>query len=161
MLKPDGKTLIHSIVRPDIGTTNRWIDTHIFPGGYIPRGSEVVAAIEQSGLEIERIYYHGGENYQRTLQEWLTNLTNEKESITQAIQRNLNHKNSLLSDETLTEIAEKEFRIWEFYLGSIQSIFHPLGGRYSIAQYVVSAEAKTKRQETKRLFRRYGNMEMQ
>lgn len=51
LLAEDGVAVIHSIGRkdgPDI--TNAWIAKYIFPGGYIPALSEVLPAIERSGL---------------------------------------------------------------------------------------------------------------
>ena len=70
LLKPDGVALLHSICRsdgPDV--TSAWIKKYIFPGGYIPALSEVVAAIEKSGLhvtDIEILRLH----YAQTLREW-------------------------------------------------------------------------------------------
>ncbi|MXV44779.1 methyltransferase domain-containing protein [Saccharibacter sp. 17.LH.SD] len=62
-LKPDGVALIHSIGRMDgPGTTNPWIEKYIFPGGYSPALSEVLAAVERTGLwlddcEVLRLHY--------------------------------------------------------------------------------------------------------
>ena len=51
LLKPDGVMLLHSIGRNGPPwATNAFIRKHIFPGGYIPALSEVLPAIENSGL---------------------------------------------------------------------------------------------------------------
>ena len=63
LLTDDGVMMLHSIGRshgPDV--TNPWIAKYIFPGGYIPALSEVIPAIERSGLlvcdvEILRLHY--------------------------------------------------------------------------------------------------------
>ena len=59
----DGVALIHTIGRSEPPTaTNPFIAKYIFPGGYIPALSEMVAAVERSGLiitdlEILRLHY--------------------------------------------------------------------------------------------------------
>ncbi|WP_062011648.1 cyclopropane-fatty-acyl-phospholipid synthase family protein [Aureimonas sp. AU4] len=63
LLKPDGVMLLHTIGRTTPPyNTNSFIDRHIFPGGYIPSLSEVMPAIECSGLgitdiEVLRLHY--------------------------------------------------------------------------------------------------------
>src|SRR3984893_3066570 len=50
-LKPDGVALLHSIGQWDgPGINNPWISKYIFPGAYCPALSEVMPAIERSGL---------------------------------------------------------------------------------------------------------------
>ena len=70
LLRPDGVAVLHSICRSDgPGVTSAWTKKYIFPGGYIPALSEVVPAIEQSGLhvtDIEVLRLH----YAETLREW-------------------------------------------------------------------------------------------
>ena len=62
--------LLHSIGRMRTpGATNPWIRKYIFPGGYAPALSEVLAAIEQAGLwvtDVEILRLH----YAETLREW-------------------------------------------------------------------------------------------
>jgi cyclopropane-fatty-acyl-phospholipid synthase len=63
LLAPDGVALIHTIGRsgrPSI--TSPWITRHIFPGGYVPALSEVMPAIQNTGLwttdiEVWRLHY--------------------------------------------------------------------------------------------------------
>ena len=64
LLKPDGVMVLHSIGRFGPPTvTNPWIAKYIFPGGYIPALSEVMAAVEREGgllvtdMEILRLHY--------------------------------------------------------------------------------------------------------
>ncbi|MDQ7019561.1 MAG: cyclopropane-fatty-acyl-phospholipid synthase family protein [Robiginitomaculum sp.] len=70
LLTKDGVALVHTI-----GCANRpsapqpWIAKYIFPGGYIPSLSEIVPAIERSGLiitDLEVLRLH----YAQTLKEW-------------------------------------------------------------------------------------------
>ena len=50
LLNDDGVMLLHAIGRSTgPGYTNPWIEKYIFPGGYIPAVSEVLAAIEKFG----------------------------------------------------------------------------------------------------------------
>ena len=70
LLAPGGVALIHAIGRtagPE--TTNPWITRYIFPGGYSPALSEVLPAVERSGLiatDIEVLRLH----YAETLRHW-------------------------------------------------------------------------------------------
>ena len=69
-LTDDGVALLHTIGRADgPGATNPWIAKYIFPGGYSPALSEVLAIVEQSGLyvtDVEVLRLH----YAQTLKEW-------------------------------------------------------------------------------------------
>ena len=50
-LNPEGIALVHAIGRADPpGSTDPWLRKYIFPGGYCPALSEVLAAVERSGL---------------------------------------------------------------------------------------------------------------
>jgi cyclopropane-fatty-acyl-phospholipid synthase len=70
LLSPDGVMLLHMIGRVDgPGISNPWITKYIFPGGYTPALSEVLPAIEQSGLivtDVEVLRLH----YAKTLKAW-------------------------------------------------------------------------------------------
>jgi cyclopropane-fatty-acyl-phospholipid synthase len=63
LLVPDGVVLVHSMGHmAGPGYPNPWIRKYIFPGGYIPALSEVLPALERSGLwltdcEILRLHY--------------------------------------------------------------------------------------------------------
>jgi len=55
-LTEDGVALIHTIGRTaPPAATNPWIARYIFPGGYVPSLSEVVTAVEDSGLRVADI----------------------------------------------------------------------------------------------------------
>ena len=104
LLKDDGVMLLHAIGRSDKpGATNPWIEKYIFPGGYIPSVSEVMAAIERSGLyvtdmEILRLHYAD------TLKAWR--------------ERFLAHR-----DEAKAIYDERFCRMWEFYLAGSETSF--------------------------------------
>jgi cyclopropane-fatty-acyl-phospholipid synthase len=70
LLAPTGMALIHAIGRSDgPSATNAWIARYIFPGGYSPALSEVLPAVERSGLvttDIEILRMH----YAETLRHW-------------------------------------------------------------------------------------------
>jgi cyclopropane-fatty-acyl-phospholipid synthase len=62
-LAPDGVALVHTIGRmAPPGQTSPWIAKYIFPGGYVPALSEVMAAVEPESLwatdvEVWRLHY--------------------------------------------------------------------------------------------------------
>jgi cyclopropane-fatty-acyl-phospholipid synthase len=104
LLKPDGVMLLHSIGRfgpPD--TTNPWIAKYIFPGGYIPALSEVLKAVERSGLlvaDIEILRLH----YAETLKAW----------------RERFHAHW----QEAADIYDERFcRMWDFYLAGSEAAF--------------------------------------
>jgi cyclopropane-fatty-acyl-phospholipid synthase len=71
LLADDGVMLLHTIGRAQYGPgiSNPWITKYIFPGGYTPALSEVLPAIEKSGLvvtDIEVLRLH----YAKTLKLW-------------------------------------------------------------------------------------------
>jgi cyclopropane-fatty-acyl-phospholipid synthase len=103
-LKPDGVALLHAIGRFDPpGGTNPWIEKYIFPGGYCPALSEVIAHIERSGLlitDIEILRLH----YASTLAHWRNRFDAQRCRI--------------------AEIYDERFcRMFEFYLAGAQSAF--------------------------------------
>ena len=70
LLKDDGVMVLHAIGRMEPpGATNTWLKKYIFPGGYTPALSEVMAAIEKVGLwvtDVEILRLH----YAETLRHW-------------------------------------------------------------------------------------------
>jgi len=104
ILAPDGIMVLHSIGRPQGPTsTNPFIAKYIFPGGYIPALSEVLPAIERSGLlvaDIEILRLH----YAETLKAWR--------------ERFLAHR------DDAERIYDPRFcRMWEFYLAGAEMAF--------------------------------------
>lgn len=104
LLDDDGVMLLHAIGRsegPD--ATNPWIAKYIFPGGYSPALSEVLPAIERSGLlvdDIEILRLH----YAETLKAW--------------------HERFLARQEEAAHIYDERFvRMWRFYLACAEMSF--------------------------------------
>ena len=78
------------------GTTNSWLRKYIFPGGYSPSLSEVLAAVEKSGLwvtDIEILRLH----YAETLRHWRERFQAQR-------------------DKAKDLYDEKFCRMWEMYL---------------------------------------------
>ncbi len=104
LMAPDGVALLHTIGRTDgPGATNPWLAKYIFPGGYSPAMSEVLGAIEDSGLyvtDVEVLRLH----YAETLKEWRSRFC-----------RNWAKAASLYD--------ERFCRMWEFYLASTEMAF--------------------------------------
>ena len=113
LLEDDGLALIHTIGRAaPPGTTNPWLAKYIFPGGYTPALSEVMAAIEKEALwpcDIEVLRLH----YALTLRRW--------------------HDRFMANADRAREIYDDRFvRMWRFYLvGCEQGFRH---GRMCVFQ---------------------------
>lgn len=107
LLDKAGVALLHTIGRNDgPGHTNPWITRHIFPGGYAPSLSEVLPAIERSGLLVSDLEILNGSHYARTLRLWGKRFQKARGEI-----RGL--------------YDERFCRMWEFYLtASEQSFLH-------------------------------------
>jgi cyclopropane-fatty-acyl-phospholipid synthase len=103
-LKSDGVAIIHSIGRRSPpGGIDPWISKYIFPGGYVPALSEVMAAVERSGLwatDIEILRLH----YADTLKYWYDRF-----------QRKRQQAGALY--------GERFCRMWEFYLATCEMLF--------------------------------------
>ena len=108
LLNDDGVMVLHSIGRSEgPNATNPWIDKYIFPGGYIPALSEVLPAIERSGLlvtDIEILRLH----YAETLKAWRTRFMARAEEVRR------------LYDDRFV-------RMWEFYLAASEMAFRHQG----------------------------------
>jgi cyclopropane-fatty-acyl-phospholipid synthase len=104
ILTDDGIMVLHAIGRAEgPGITNPWIAKYIFPGGYIPALSEVLPAIERTGLlvtDIEILRLH----YAHTLQAWRERFDAHREEA-----------------ERLYD--ERFVRMWEFYLAASEMAF--------------------------------------
>jgi len=104
LLNDDGVALIHTIGRAEPPTaTNPFIAKYIFPGGYIPALSEMVASIERSGLvitDLEILRLH----YAETLRAWRERFVANWD------------KAAAIQDETFC-------RMWEFYLAASETAF--------------------------------------
>jgi cyclopropane-fatty-acyl-phospholipid synthase len=108
LLNDDGVALLHTIGRSDVpGTTNPWIAKYIFPGGYVPALSEILPAIERSGLmvtDVEVLRLH----YAETLKEW--------------------RRRFKARWREAAELYDERFcRMWEFYLAGAEMAFRREG----------------------------------
>lgn len=103
MLSEDGVALLHTIGKTRPKKTNAWLRRYIFPGGYVPALSEIMAPLESSGLvtdDVEILRMH----YAETLAEW---------------QRRFQR-----SRREAREIRGERFcRMWEFYLAACEATF--------------------------------------
>ena len=96
-LSPGGVALVHTIGRiTPPGGTSPWIKKYIFPGGYIPALSEMVAAVEKNYLyisDVEVLRMH----YAMTLNHW--------------------HQRFTENEERIKKIYDERFiRMWRYYL---------------------------------------------
>jgi cyclopropane-fatty-acyl-phospholipid synthase len=104
LLKDDGVLLLHSIGRMEPpGGTNTWLRKYIFPGGYTPALSEVLAAIEKVGLYVTDILrLHYAETLKHWRQRFLANLDKVKQ---------------------IDGYDDRFCRMWEFYLAGCEVAF--------------------------------------
>jgi cyclopropane-fatty-acyl-phospholipid synthase len=104
LLNDDGVMLMHTIGQASPpSATNPFIEKYIFPGGYIPSMSEVLPAIERSGLmltDVEILRYH----YAETLKHWRARFVSHWDDA--------------------ARLYDEEFcRMWEFYLACSEAAF--------------------------------------
>ncbi len=108
LLNEDGVALIHSIGRFNPPTTtSAWMKKYIFPGGYIPALSEVLPAIQRTGLvttDIEILRLH----YAETLKAWRERFLAHREEIEALYDRRF-------------------FLMFEFYLAASEMSFRHRG----------------------------------
>ena len=103
-LGPQGVALIHTIGRTSPpGTTNPWIAKYIFPGGYTPALSKMMAAVERTDLwptdvEVWRLHYA------ETLRHW--------------------HDRFVANIDRAEALYDARFcRMWRFYLAACEMGF--------------------------------------
>jgi cyclopropane-fatty-acyl-phospholipid synthase len=126
-IKPEGVALIHSMVEEQETSTDAWIDKNIFPGGYIPTISEVIAGIEKSNCQLVDLFIHPKEHYFRTLECWKQNLLESKEECRRVLE-----ERGLSGKEAISVI-----RIWEYFLSCSQIAFSAKYGRCRVAHFLV------------------------
>ncbi|MCW5746097.1 MAG: class I SAM-dependent methyltransferase [Alphaproteobacteria bacterium] len=131
LLSDDGVMVLHSIGRMEPpGGTNPWIRKYIFPGGYTPALSEVLAAVERAGLwvtDVEILRLH----YAETLRHWRDRFMQNREQV-----------------KHLAGLDERFCRMWEFYLAACEMSFRHMN------QMVFQLQI-TKRQDALPLTRDY------
>ena len=128
-LKENGIALVHTIGRMSPpGNNSPWLEKYIFPGGYTPALSEMVASVEKNYLcitdiEVWRLHYA------KTLCHWHSRFTENEEQIRQ--------------------IYDDRFcRMWRYYLIASEISFRHY-------QHVVFQVQITKEQEAVPLTRNY------
>ena len=117
LLVDDGIALIHTIVRKDgPDATNPWLRKYIFPGGYLPALSEILAATERVGLwvtDIEILRLH----YAETMRHW--------------------RERFIANWDLAANLYDERFcRMWEFYLAGSEVGFRHQGSM--VAQLQIS-----------------------
>jgi cyclopropane-fatty-acyl-phospholipid synthase len=117
LLAEDGVMLLHTIGRMGKpGTTDRFTQKYIFPGGYIPALSEVMAASEGTRLilsdcEILRLHYY------HTIRHWYDRVKAQEAEIVR------------LYDARF-------YRLWLFYLAGVMTMFSEAGMVNYQLQYI-------------------------
>jgi len=108
LLTDDGVMLLHTIGRMGKpGTTDRFMQKYIFPGGYVPALSETLAASEHERLimtDCETLRFH----YYYTIRHWYDRVTAQK-------------------DEIVRRYDERFLRLWLFYLAGAMTMFTESG----------------------------------
>jgi hypothetical protein len=103
-LTDDGVMLLHTIGCSDEpSVTNPWITRYIFPGGHLPSLSDILKAVERSGLvvaDVEVLRLH----YAETLRAWRTAFMARR-------------------DEAVAMFDERFCRMWEYYLAMSETAF--------------------------------------
>lgn len=98
LLKDGGIFLLHTITKQVESESNTWMETYIFPGGYIPSVRELISTLPNHDFyikDIESLRLH----YARTLECWAENF-----------EKNL---------DTIREKFDEPFiRMWRIYLNS-------------------------------------------
>ena len=106
LLKDDGVMLLHAVGRMEPpGGTNVWLRKYIFPGGYSPALSEVLAAVEKVGLyvtDVEILRLHYAETLRHWRQRFLANCDGVKQ---------------------MAGYDDRFCRMWEFYLAGCEISF--------------------------------------
>ncbi|MDT9600569.1 cyclopropane-fatty-acyl-phospholipid synthase family protein [Sphingosinicella rhizophila] len=119
LLAPDGVMLLHTIGRMGRpGTTDRFTEKYIFPGGYIPALSEIVGASERERLimtDCETLRLH----YYYTIRHW--------------------YDRTKAHEAALVDLYDARFyRLWLFYLAGAMTMFSEGGMVNYQLQYALS-----------------------
>jgi cyclopropane-fatty-acyl-phospholipid synthase len=122
LLADDGVAVVHTMARlGGPGTTDKFMQKYIFPGGYLPALSEIVGASEQEKLimaDCETWRLH----YVHTIRQWYDRYRSNKDKI-------------------VAMYDERFYRLWQFYLAASMTLFRDAAmGVYQI-QYLRRREA--------------------
>ena len=108
ILQPEGVALVHFIGRSTGPTAlSPWFQKYIFPGGYAPAFSEVMPAIERSGLVMADVEVWRG-HYEQTLRHWQDRF-------------------EATLPQTRAEFDETFVRMWRYYLVNAEMSFVEMG----------------------------------
>ncbi len=122
LLTPDGVALIHTMGRMGKpGTTDKFMQKYIFPGGYLPARAEIVTASERERLmmsDCEMLRLH----YVYTLRAWY-------------------HRFKANHDEVVRLADERFYRLYAFYLAASSTMFSDGGMCVYQLQYLKSRYA--------------------
>jgi cyclopropane-fatty-acyl-phospholipid synthase len=122
LLAPDGVMLLHTMGRMGKpGTTDRFIQKYIWPGGYIPALSEIVSASEPARLimaDCEALRLH----YPPTVLHWYERF-------------------KAVREEVVRRYDERFYRLWLFYLAAGLSMFSDGGMTVYQLQYLRRRDA--------------------
>lgn len=120
-LAPDGIALVHTIAQMNAPRpTNPWLAKYIFPGGYCPAPSELLAPVERQMLwidDMECLRLH----YAETLLHWRRAFMARRE-------------------EAKTLYDERFCRMWEFYLAGSEMGFR--GDGHMVVQLQLSRDQR-------------------
>ena len=104
LMTDDGLSLIHSIGSTEPkGPPQPFIQKFIFPGGLVPSGSDLIDAVEKTGLiisDMESLIHH----YDKTLKVWLERFIENR-------------------GKAKKMYSERFCKMWEFYLASCSAAF--------------------------------------
>jgi cyclopropane-fatty-acyl-phospholipid synthase len=104
LMTDDGLSLIHTIGSTEPkGPPAPFIQKYIFPGGLVPSGSDLIDAVEKTGLilsDMESLIHH----YDKTLKVWLERFLKNREKAKKMY-------------------SEHFCKMWEFYLSSCSAAF--------------------------------------
>ncbi len=104
LMTNDGLSLIHTIGSTEPKSPPQpWISRYIFPGGLVPSGSDLIDAVEETGLvltDMESLIRH----YDKTLKAWLGRFLDNR-------------------DKAKKMYDERFCKMWEFYLASCSAAF--------------------------------------
>jgi len=116
LLKPGGLALLHLITNVEEGPINRWIEKHIFPGGYIPTLPEIISHLATKNFrvwDVENLAPH----YRLTLDHW-------------------SERFELVVPTVLEQFDERFVRMWRLYLRASSAAFRE--GVVEVHQILVS-----------------------
>ncbi len=103
LLKDNGLFLLHSIMKEKESTTNSWMTEYIFPGGYLPVESKMMALYPEFDFHVvhmESLRRH----YAMTLHHWYENFKRCEDSVKK-------------------EYGEEFVRMWGLYLQGCEAAF--------------------------------------